>query len=145
MEFIPCALSLDTYTLTRIIVYDYHNHLYRSRNANAQDFLSSGLGSDLDCTEFEKEGSYDYVRIEVNDTGKGMTKEEIDELFNEKYSSVSPENYGLKIAHMIIKDHDGGFGVSSNGPDTGSSFYFELPLASNEEINNLPHDQDSNW
>lgn len=142
-SIVICVTKVAQLSISSGVVDSKH----RSGNAIGQDILSSRDSSAPYNTELdgEKEISYGFIRVEVDDTGKGMTEEEIKDLFNQKYSSVSGMNYGLKIANMIVKDHDGGFGVSSNDPNTGSSFYFELPLASDEDINNLPHDQNAYW
>ena len=86
-----------------------------------------------------------FIRVEVEDNGKGMTAEEIDILINEGFPSKGGVTYGLIVANMIIKAHDGLFGAFSDGPDKGSTFFIELPLACEEQIDSLPHNQNAYW
>ena len=74
-----------------------------------------------------------------------MTEEEIDTLFNRNFSAGSEVRYGLMVANMIVEAHDGTFGAYSNNLDEVSSFFIELPLATVEQINTLPHDQNEYW
>jgi signal transduction histidine kinase len=76
----------------------------------------------------------DTVIISVEDTGKGMTEEEMGRLFSAKthFSSrgTSGEN-GLGIGLMLCKELielNGGKLWIQSLPGTGSTFYFSLPL-----------------
>lgn len=75
----------------------------------------------------------DFVEISVEDTGIGMTQEEIDKIFDEFYradSSTHGEDsvgLGLAITKRIIEKHNGTIWVTSEGPGKGSTFYFTLP------------------
>ena len=96
----------------------------------------------------EEETNHNVMRLEVRDTGSGMPEEEVKDLFELEifdYDENSGLTYGIMIANMIIKAHGGKFGAFSEGLDAGSPFYFELPLASIEEINTLPRDQNVHW
>ena len=74
------------------------------------------------------------VIISVEDTGIGLTKEEIDVIF-EKFAQVKREGdiiskgwgIGLYTSMKIIKQHDGKLWVVSGGRNKGSTFYVELP------------------
>lgn len=76
------------------------------------------------------------LRVNVKDTGIGITAEDKDRLFK-KFSrgvsatQVSPDGsgLGLYIAKKIIDAHNGDIGVDSEGQGKGSTFYFTLPLA----------------
>jgi len=77
----------------------------------------------------------DFVRVEVKDTGPGLTREQMDLLFL-AFSQVhtatreTPKGTGLGvyISKGIVEKHSGRVGVQSDGPGTGSTFWFELPL-----------------
>ena len=94
----------------------------------------------------EKDGSKkQFIRVEVENNGKGMTTKEVDILTNQGFSCEGGVTYGLMVANMIIEAHDGIFGTFSDGPDKGSTFFIELPLASEEQIDSLPHNQNAYW
>ena len=70
------------------------------------------------------------VRFTVTDTGKGISKEYQERIF-EKFFQV-PESgpkgtgLGLYIAREIVRGHGGDIGVESE-PGKGSTFWFTLP------------------
>lgn len=74
--------------------------------------------------------SQDRIRIEVADTGTGLSEEVIDKIFDSFYTT-KPEGMGmgLTISHAIIKRH-GGILSAENRPEGGSLFWFTLPLIS---------------
>jgi len=71
------------------------------------------------------------VRIEVSDTGIGMTKSEIEKIFSHFYKTDPFQigvGLGLSIARKIVEDLGGAIGVESE-KGKGSTFWFTLPLA----------------
>lgn len=93
-------------------------------------------------------GSVDvYVRhdgndvvLTVQDTGKGIEKDELDRLFN-KFSRVGGaarfhtegSGLGLYVAKQIIKEHHGEVVVESKGKDQGSTFGMRIPVEGSEK------------
>ncbi|MCZ2846057.1 MAG: ATP-binding protein [Candidatus Bathyarchaeota archaeon] len=76
----------------------------------------------------------DRIRISVKDTGIGMTKKEMEGLF-EMYSRgkgmrLFPEGtgLGLYVAQKLLQAHMGKIWAESEGKDKGSTFHVELPL-----------------
>jgi len=74
------------------------------------------------------------VILKVQDTGMGMSSEEISnlfKLFNRSQSAVnaypSGVGIGLYFASEIVKAHQGRIWAESAGPGRGSAFYVELP------------------
>jgi signal transduction histidine kinase len=74
----------------------------------------------------------DRVRIDVADTGIGMTKDEAEKLFNdfvriknEKTRRIPGSGLGLSIIKKLSELYGGGVGVQSE-PDKGSTFTVEL-------------------
>lgn len=74
------------------------------------------------------------VILKVQDTGMGMSSEEISnlfKLFNRSQAAVntypSGVGIGLYFASEIVKAHQGHIWAESAGPDRGSAFYIELP------------------
>ena len=69
----------------------------------------------------------DRVRIEVIDTGVGLTPEECDRLFTPYYTSKQHgTGLGLAIVQSVISDHGGTISVQSQ-PGRGATFVVELP------------------
>lgn len=73
--------------------------------------------------------------LSVSDTGEGMTKEEIDHLF-ESFSRGKAGNrlwtegagLGLYVAKKFVDMHNGKIWAESKGKDKGSTFFVELPI-----------------
>ena len=69
----------------------------------------------------------DRVRIEIADTGVGLTREECDRLFTPYYTSKQHgTGLGLAIVQSVISDHGGTISVQSQ-PERGTTFVVELP------------------
>jgi signal transduction histidine kinase len=76
------------------------------------------------------------LKIIVEDTGMGMTKEEIDTLFTgffkrsegAKRAYATGRGIGLFLSDQIIKAHQGKVWAESEGKGKGSTFYIELPI-----------------
>ncbi len=76
----------------------------------------------------------DFVRIEIGDTGTGLTKEECERLFTPYYTTKQHgTGLGLAIVQSVVTDHHGKIAVESE-PDRGTIFRIDLPVtqASNE-------------
>jgi len=67
------------------------------------------------------------ARIEVSDTGKGLTPEECERLFTPYYTNKAHgTGLGLAIVQSVINDHGGRISVRSE-PGQGTTFVIELP------------------
>lgn len=80
----------------------------------------------------KKENTY---QVKVSDTGEGMTKREISDLFKSfsrgkagKKGWVEGAGLGLYIAKKYVDMHKGKIWAKSQGKGKGSSFYIELPI-----------------
>ena len=81
-------------------------------------------GGTLTLRTSEKNGA---VRIEVADTGKGLTPEECSRLFTPYYTTKSQgTGLGLAIVQSVISDHHGTISVTSD-EGRGTSFRIDLP------------------
>lgn len=75
----------------------------------------------------------EIVRIEVSDTGPGISKEEQSKLFQKFYRAESTAGktfgtgLGLYITRLLVENFGGRMGVISE-IDKGSNFWFELPV-----------------
>ena len=75
------------------------------------------------------------IQIIVKDTGVGMTKEDLNNLFNvfSRGKNVSKTHVeglglGLYLAGKIVQAHRGKIWATSEGYNKGSTFYIELPV-----------------
>ena len=75
------------------------------------------------------------VWIEVRDTGVGLPKNELENIFKE-FTQVEHHmtrrfggmGLGLAIARGLVELHDGRIWADSKGPDQGTTFYVVLPI-----------------
>jgi signal transduction histidine kinase len=76
----------------------------------------------------ERNGGPPELCIEVKDTGKGMTQEEVRTAF-EPYFSTKDTGLGLGLAltHKIVADHGGAISLES-APDRGTTARVSLPV-----------------
>jgi signal transduction histidine kinase len=89
---------------------------------NALDAMPAG--GTLAMRTLEHDGS---VRIEVSDTGKGLTPEECARLFTPYYTTKSQgTGLGLAIVQSVVSDHHGTISVASE-EGRGATFRIELP------------------
>ena len=73
----------------------------------------------------------EYVTIVLSDTGKGMTPEIMERLFEPFYTTKpvgEGSGLGLAAAYGAIRQNDGYISVSSE-PDRGTTFRIDLPVA----------------
>jgi two-component system, NtrC family, sensor histidine kinase PilS len=70
--------------------------------------------------------SDDRVRIAFLDTGRGMTPEQVEHLFEPFSSTTGGTGLGLSIVYQIIRDHGGTITVRSR-EGSGTTIIIELP------------------
>jgi two-component system nitrogen regulation sensor histidine kinase NtrY len=101
---------------------DLLHRAFQNLVLNALDAMPAG--GTLTMRTIEHEGN---VRIEVADTGKGLTPEECSRLFTPYYTTkVLGTGLGLAIIQSVISDHHGTISVSSE-EGRGTTFRIELP------------------
>jgi signal transduction histidine kinase len=78
----------------------------------------------------------DHVVFTVADTGPGIPKENLGDIFNPYWQAKRAERMGaglgLPIARGIVEAHGGRIWVESE-PGKGTKFYFTLPIAKERE------------
>ena len=90
---------------------------------NAMDAMPNG--GELRISTQSEDG---WLTIRIEDTGIGMTKEQLEHIFEPFYSTKEGgTGLGLAITKRIIEDHRGKVKVTSN-PGSGSAFEILLPL-----------------
>lgn len=101
---------------------DLLHRAFQNLVLNAMDAMPSG--GTLTLRTSEHEGN---VRVEVADTGKGLTSEECSRLFTPYYTTkVQGTGLGLAIIQSVVSDHHGTISVSSE-EGRGTTFRIELP------------------
>lgn len=75
------------------------------------------------------------ILIKIKDTGAGMTKEELEKMFESYSRGKAGASFwsaglglGLYIAKKFTEIHGGKIWAESEGEDKGSTFYIELPI-----------------
>ena len=109
--------------------------------SNAVKYTPSGGSIKI---ETEVDETANVARLSVTDTGVGIPEDEIEHVFDKFYRVATNKNQakgtglGLNLVKQIVeKVHDGRVFVSSK-PGVGSTFGFELPLATREVVGPLP-------
>src|SRR3989344_2033631 len=103
------------------------------------------------AVKYTKQGSVDVmthksadgktVQVSIKDTGVGMSKETIEKLFdkfvrakNANEVNVTCTGLGLYVAKKMVEAHQGKIWVESSGEGRGSTFFVELPLISQQKV-----------
>jgi signal transduction histidine kinase len=74
----------------------------------------------------------ELIEVSISDTGIGMTKEQLNRVFDEFYKvdttkhEMDSSGLGLSISKHIVEKHGGKIWVDSPGKGKGSTFYFTL-------------------
>lgn len=121
----PLTVKADAMRLRQIL-----NNLL----SNAIKYNRQGGSVTVDCAQ----RGGDCVRISVRDTGEGLSRDQISELFQpfhrigKKTSIEQGTGIGLVVCKRLVESMSGAIGVEST-VGTGSVFWFELKLADSEQ------------
>jgi two-component system phosphate regulon sensor histidine kinase PhoR len=109
--------------------------------SNAVKYTPSGGSVKI---ETEVDETENLIRVSVTDTGVGIPEDEIEHVFDKFYrigannKQAKGTGLGLNLVKQIVeKVHEGRVFVSSK-PGVGSTFGFEVPLATREVVETLP-------
>ena len=109
------SVSADALVLRRII---------ENLVSNAVDSLDGKNGP----VGVKTEGGRGIVRVIVSDTGRGMSKAELDRAFDDFYTTKpGGTGLGLSIVRRLVMDSGGSLKVETE-PGKGSRFIVELPV-----------------
>jgi two-component system, NtrC family, nitrogen regulation sensor histidine kinase NtrY len=101
---------------------DLLHHAFQNLVLNAMDAMPAGGTLTLRTSDMPE-----TVRIDVVDTGKGLTPEECSRLFTPYYTTkVQGTGLGLAIVQSVISDHHGTISVTSE-EGRGATFHIHLP------------------
>ena len=88
-----------------------------------------------------------YLRVSVEDTGKGMSRETQDKIF-EPFFTTKDEGegtgMGLAMVYSTLKDHDGNVTVQST-PGKGTVFSLYFPSAMDETVGDAQESEDGSY
>ncbi|PIP18547.1 MAG: sensor histidine kinase, partial [Parcubacteria group bacterium CG23_combo_of_CG06-09_8_20_14_all_35_6] len=120
-ELIP-QLDIDEQKISQAVLNIIDNAIRYTENG--------GIVIEVSLEKEEKK-----IVIEIKDTGLGMDKKDIQDLF-ESFSrgKVATKHWtegaglGLYIAKKFVEMHNGKIWAESDGIDKGSSFFIELPI-----------------
>ncbi|MFQ5964698.1 MAG: response regulator [Candidatus Scalinduaceae bacterium] len=116
----PLVLEVD-----RVLIKELLHNLI----SNAVKYTNSG-----GFVTFEGFCSDGNIRISIEDTGVGMTEEQLRHIFEEFYKVDDSRNdrsstgLGLAICRRIIEKHEGAIWAESPGPGQGTTMNFAIPL-----------------
>jgi two-component system, NtrC family, nitrogen regulation sensor histidine kinase NtrY len=101
---------------------DLLHRAFQNLVLNALDAMPAGGTLTLKTSEHDG-----HVRIEVADTGKGLTPEECSRLFTPYYTTkLQGTGLGLAIVQSVVSDHHGSISVTSD-EGRGTTFRIDLP------------------
>eukprot|EP00602_Paraphysomonas_sp_CaronLab_P011252 CAMPEP_0185043538 /NCGR_PEP_ID=MMETSP1103-20130426/42955_1 /TAXON_ID=36769 /ORGANISM="Paraphysomonas bandaiensis, Strain Caron Lab Isolate" /LENGTH=535 /DNA_ID=CAMNT_0027583717 /DNA_START=776 /DNA_END=2383 /DNA_ORIENTATION=+ len=125
----------------RVDVYAFLTPKHKQRRNNGSFSVHPFISQEDAMIGFPQHGEVDittaelsnyYLRVEVHDSGVGISKENQEKLFKGvvQFNAAQLQNgggsgLGLWISKNIVDMHGGTIGVTSN-PGTGSVFYFQL-------------------
>jgi two-component system NtrC family sensor kinase len=84
-------------------------------------------GGEIRITSYLDDG---YLRVDISDTGEGMTPEVLERIFDPFFSTKDlgkGTGLGLSVAYGIMKDHNG-FIAAKSAPGKGTTFSVKLPV-----------------
>ncbi|PJE50522.1 MAG: hypothetical protein COV29_03890 [Candidatus Yanofskybacteria bacterium CG10_big_fil_rev_8_21_14_0_10_36_16] len=109
--------------------------IHQNGNNISEEAISSGIEWLIDPNDPKLKNYPDSLIVAVTDTGIGLSKENIIQLFNKfkqlqssaKRKEKKGTGLGLVIAKGIVESHNGVIGVGSE-EGKGSTFYFTIPI-----------------
>ena len=89
-------------------------------------------GRDLAPNDTKELPPGNYVRLEVSDTGGGITEEAKEKIFDPFFSTkFAGRGMGLAVVHRVVSDHGGAINIMS-APGQGATFQVLLPCRSGD-------------
>jgi len=122
-------INIYLYTQNDLKVYADRIQLKRVVKNLIQNAISHSESNNAVNVEIEQ--TQDFIMIKIIDYGKGISKEDIDKIFNKYYSTAKKlrkigTGLGLYLSQQIIKAHGGEIVVSSE-ENVSTEFCIKLP------------------
>jgi two-component system, NtrC family, nitrogen regulation sensor histidine kinase NtrY len=119
---VTANLQLDAALRPVLADAEQMTRVLRNLVLNAIDAMPQGGTLTIRTTALPAGG----LRLEVADTGQGLTPEECDRLFTPYYTTKTHgTGLGLAIVQSVVSDHKGRISVDSQ-PGRGATFRIEL-------------------
>jgi len=107
---------------------DQINQVFTNLITNGLEAIN-GKGEISIRADLVTKGNLDYCRIQIQDTGSGIQKENSNKVFNPYFTTKEKgTGLGLSIVERIILDHNGQIWFESQ-PGIGTTFFIDLPKA----------------
>ena len=100
--------------------------------SNSVNSMQQGGKITIEAKIVKKEQA-NFIQLSITDTGTGLTREQLDHLFDEFYKTdesrhkLDSTGLGLAICREIVKKHGGKIWADSHGENTGTTILFTLP------------------
>jgi two-component system, NtrC family, nitrogen regulation sensor histidine kinase NtrY len=124
-------VTFNTDHISNVIVkIDKHRFMQMLTNLiiNAIDAMD-GKGLIEIRTDFVQKREMRFCRISIRDSGKGISKQSIPQVFTPYYTTKeSGTGLGLPIVERIINDHGGSIWFNT-AEGTGTTFFVDLPVS----------------
>jgi len=133
--FKTCNIKVENYVERDVYVKtemprlaEVLDHIY----SNAVNSMVNG-GTLTFVAEPVEQKTGPFIRISVHDTGVGLSKEQIDHIFDEFYKTddsrhkLDSTGLGLSICKRIVEKHGGKIWAESPGPGRGATICFTIP------------------
>ncbi len=111
--------------------------LFDNLISNAVKYSPHGGTITIDAQDDEE-----WVTVSIKDTGIGITREELNHIFEEFYKADwsrhdhESSGLGLSICKSIVKKHGGHIWAESLGKEKGTTMFFTIPSSSKEDMMN---------
>jgi two-component system, sporulation sensor kinase E len=91
------------------------------------------ISTNLEANPLQEYGGSNFAVLEITDSGKGLTVQELENLFTPGYTtSKHGSGMGLVIAKNIVQNHNGDIDVHSS-KNVGTTLTIKLPLLEKEK------------
>ena len=110
---------------SRVKLLQIVNHIVK----NACETLMVGADMDNRLLVLRLRHEKEYLRLEIEDNGNGIQKDQLTAIFSPGYSTKSAgHGSGLHYCANAIAEMGGMIGVKSKGSGTGATFILEIPV-----------------
>jgi signal transduction histidine kinase len=134
--FRSCNIEIENKISSDVFIKTEKNRLMQILDHIASNAVNSMIDNGgkliFDSRSVNKDGD-SFVQISITDTGTGLTRDQIDHIFNEFYKTddsrhkLDSTGLGLTICKTIIEKHGGKIWADSHGKESGTTIYFTIP------------------
>jgi signal transduction histidine kinase len=134
--FRSCNIEIENRISTDVFIKTEKNRLmqiFDHITSNAVNSMLDKGGKLIFDSRAVNKNNESFVQVSVSDTGTGLTRDQIDHIFNEFYKTddsrhkLDSTGLGLTICKTIIEKHGGKIWADSHGKGAGTTIYFTVP------------------